>query len=333
MTPHARRAAAIAAISTLLAGCAANAGSPDSALNAKAQPARGDGRSTLVARNAIPAPHPDRSASWLLAQAASSDLLYISDVGTNDVYVYTYPAGNLVGTLTGFTEPQGECSDGKGNVWIANTQKSRIVEYAHGGTTPIATLLDPGEYPGGCAVDAQGNLAVANLVATTGGRGSVAWYAGAKGKPQIIASSSFEEVYFAGFDRAGNLFVDGWPPNFAQAVLGEIAHGSDRLVSVPINGATIEYPGGVQVHGNTVDVGDQIDNAVFHIDEDGTVAGVMPLDGASDCVEGTILRKTFVCPDSGNAAVEFFRYPAGGAPKRATKGLSEPTGSAFSPSS
>ena len=315
-----------AALCVLLAGCAGNAVSPISLGSTASSLAR----STLVARNAVAATHPDRSRSWLLPHATSSDLLYISDVGTNDVYVYTYPAGNLVGTLTGFSEPQGECTDRKGNVWIADTQKSHVVEYAHGGTTPIATLLDPGEYPSGCAVDGRGNLAVTNLVATTGGRGSVAWYAGAKGKPKIIASPSFAEVFFAGFDRDGNLFVDGWPPNFAQAALGEIRHGSDSLVAVPINGATIKYPGGVQVHGNTVDVGDQIDDAVFQIDEDGTVVGVTPLDGAADCVQGTILRATFVCPDSGNAAVEFFRYPAGGTPKRVTSGLSEPTGSALS---
>jgi len=326
--PHRiHRIVGTATLCALLAGCGGNAISPISLGSTASRTAR----STLVARNAVAATHPDRSPSWLRPHAASSDLLYISDVGTNDVYVYTYPGGTLVGTLTGFMEPQGECSDREGDVWIVNTQKTQVVQYAHGGTTPIAKVLDPGEYPSGCAVDGQGNLAVTNLVATTGGRGSVAWYAGAKGKPKIVASSSFQELYFAGFDRAGNLFVDGWPPNFAQAVLGEIHHGSDSLVSVPINGATIEYPGGVQVHGNTVDVGDQIDDAVFQIDEDGTVAGVTPLDGAADCVQGTILRATFVCPDSGNAAVEFFRYPAGGAPKRVTSGLSEPTGSAVSP--
>ena len=48
----------------------------------------------------------------------------------------------------------------------ANDGASQMVEYAHGGTSSIATLGDPSEYPEGCAVDpATGNLAVANFSA------------------------------------------------------------------------------------------------------------------------------------------------------------------------
>lgn len=150
------------------------------------------------------------------------------------------------------------------------------------------------------------------------------------GKPNIITSSSFAELYFADFDRNGNLFVDGFPPNFAQAALGEVRHGTASLVNVPVNGATLEFPGGVQVRGTTVNVSDQIEDAVFQIEENGTVAGIVPLNGAADCVQGTIVRATFVCPDSVNSALEFFRYPAGGSPKRVVEGLIEPTGTAIS---
>lgn len=315
------RAAGTAALSSLLAACAGGTNLPIDSVNS---------HSTLLARQVLRAVRPDRSASWMQPRASASDLLYVSDAGTNDVYVYTYPAGNLAGTLTGFHEPQGLCGDGKGDVWVADTQRSRLVEYAHGSKGPIATLSDAGQYPSGCAVDAHGTLAVTNLVTTRGGAGSVALYAGAAGKPKIVTSPSLQELYFAGFDSAGNLFVDGWPPNFAQAALGEIKHGTDTLVPVPIKGATIEYPGGVQLRGTTLDVGDQIDDAVFQIDEDGTVVGVTPLDGAGDCVQGTILRKTFVCPDSANSDVELFGYPAGGTPKRILRGFSLPTGTAIS---
>ena len=79
--------------------------------------------------------------------AKSQGLLYVSSYRTDDVYVFSYPRGRLVGTLAGFNGPDGECVDSAGNVWITNTLQSQQVEYAHGGTTSIATLNDPGEYP------------------------------------------------------------------------------------------------------------------------------------------------------------------------------------------
>src|SRR5271165_6576810 len=45
--------------------------------------------------------HPDHTRSWMAPDAMKNDLLYISDVGTDDVYVYSYPKAKLVGTLTG----------------------------------------------------------------------------------------------------------------------------------------------------------------------------------------------------------------------------------------
>ena len=91
-------------------------------------------------------------------------LLYLSDAGTNDVVVYRYPSLVEAGVLTGFDEPQGECVDKAGNVWITNSLVSNVLEYAHGGTTAIATLSDRGQYPVGCSVDEKsGTLAVSNI--------------------------------------------------------------------------------------------------------------------------------------------------------------------------
>jgi len=64
------------------------------------------------------ATHADRGKSWMLPEAKADDLLYISNVYT--VTVYSYPKGKHVGTLKGFYEPFGECSDSAGNVFIAN---------------------------------------------------------------------------------------------------------------------------------------------------------------------------------------------------------------------
>jgi hypothetical protein len=66
---------------------------------------------------------PGHGGSWMLPNAKKKDLLYISDsfpYGSNDVFVYSYPKGKLVGKLTGFNEPSGNCVDKAGNVFITN---------------------------------------------------------------------------------------------------------------------------------------------------------------------------------------------------------------------
>ncbi len=55
--------------------------------------------------------HPDRNRSSMLPNAkVSKALLYVGDDSTNDVYVYDYKSGKLVGTLTGFDGPYGSAS-------------------------------------------------------------------------------------------------------------------------------------------------------------------------------------------------------------------------------
>ena len=77
--------------------------------------------------------------------AKNQDLLYVSDEQTCDVYVFSYREGNLVGTLTsgiGFNAPGGECVDKRGDIFITNGNATNILEFAHGGTTPIERLKD-----------------------------------------------------------------------------------------------------------------------------------------------------------------------------------------------
>ena len=89
--------------------------------------------------------------------AASGQRLYVSNNALGTVNAYTYPEGRLVGTLTGFISPFGECTDAAGDVFIvaysdSSKKSSTIYEYAHGGTAPIATLSDP-TVAFGCAID------------------------------------------------------------------------------------------------------------------------------------------------------------------------------------
>jgi hypothetical protein len=99
------------------------------------------------------------SKSWMLPEAKSKTC-FTSPITRATKCVFSYPSDKLVGTLTGFGSPVGACVDKAGNVWIVNQDPPEVIEYAHGGSIPVATLsLDGDLY--GCSIDpGTGNLAV-----------------------------------------------------------------------------------------------------------------------------------------------------------------------------
>ena len=285
---------------------------------------------TFVASVHLSAVHPGLGASWMDPDAKKGRLLYISDAGTNDVVVYRYPSGTEAGVLTGFDEPQGECVDRAGNVWISNSLKSNVLEYAHGGTTAMASLPDRGQYPVGCSVDKKsGTLAVSNIATRSKHRGSLSLYANATGSPTIITSPDFDEVYFVGYDGRGNLFLDGYNDSHAFQ-FGELADGSSTIEPITLNGATVRFPGGVQFDDGKVNVGDQGGAVIYQATETGTITGSTPLSGAVDCVQFFIRGNAVVCPDAGDGGIETYPYPAGGSPIQVITGLVSPTGAVVS---
>ena len=176
--------------------------------------------------------------SWMSREASSDELLYYAD-GIESVYVLSYPAGKLVGTLTGFDEPVGVCSDANGNVFVTTVRTEAVYEYAHGGTQLLAKLGDYGYYPMGCAVDpVTGNLAVANTKDQNGNPGNVAIYAGATGKPTNYTAPGFFTYDWCTYDNAGNLYVNG-------GALAEMPYGSQTFndVSLGVSGEGIRWDG------------------------------------------------------------------------------------------
>jgi DNA-binding beta-propeller fold protein YncE len=171
--------------------------------------------------------HAHRGKSWMLPEASREALLYVVDIG-GDIYVVSYPAGKLVGTLTGIDGPQGICSDKNGNVFITAFWTENVLEYAHGGTQPIANLGDYGYYPNGCAVDpTTGNLAVANQASMGGSGGDVAIYTGAKGKPTDYAAG---DALWCAYDDQGDLFVDDGGDGIA-----ELSYGSQTFANIALD--------------------------------------------------------------------------------------------------
>jgi hypothetical protein len=199
----------------------------------------------------------DRTASWVAHGAPSAHrLLYVSDLGRWDVYMYTFPSLRIVGKLTGFNNPQGLCSDAAGNVWIVNAGTDQVLEYAHGGNRVIATLRDPVGVPVGCAIDsATGDLAVTNLY-NFSGAGEVLVYVKAAGTPRIYSNSSVYSYYFAAYDRSGNLYVSGSAAS-GEYLLTTLPKGGKALSLITVKGGTIYFPGTVAWRSSTLLLGDQ----------------------------------------------------------------------------
>jgi hypothetical protein len=269
--------------------------------------------------------------SWMALDAEKQNLLYVStDTNTNgypdDVYVYSYPKAKLVGTLAGFVTPEGECVDKSGDVFITQTDAADIVEYAHGGTSPIATLSDTGWAPQACAIDpTTGNLAVTNVATSNGGGGSIAIYSNASGTPAYYTDLYLYRPYFCGYDDSGNLFIDGFRTAYGTFQFAELPKGSSSFANINLN-KHLFTPGGVQWDGKHVSVGDQGEgygSTVYQTNgAGGKVVGTTPLNNSCEVAQFWIDGHQLVAPTNDcNQSVAFYRYPAGGDATRTISGL------------
>ncbi len=255
---------------------------------------------------------------WMQPQAKQTDLLYLSDVESNDVAVYSYPKGRLVGNLTGLGKPRAECADSQGNVWIADVETASIVEFAHGATAPTAALSTPGS-PGGCSVSPRnGDLAVAG-----GLNGTVVGVFHRSNRNRwrdanLYSVATMSAGYFCAYDSQGNLFVDGvdGSGNFA---LAELPHKGTTLQSVTVN-QTIEKPGGIAWDGTYITVGDAgvSPSVAYQLSVSGSTAnpvGTTTLNGTTSVRQFWIDGARLIGPDY-DAPVGFWKYPAGGSPTK-----------------
>lgn len=283
------------------------------------------------------AARPDRGRSWMASDARTQNLLYVSDGYLSDVYVYTYPAGKLEGTLTGFEGPGGLCVDKAGNVFVTDFGDYDIIEYAHGGTKPIATISDTGYFPQGCAVDdATGDLAVSNFCAAEVnacvGPGSVAIYKNASGTPIDITDPYIAYVFYCGYDARGNLFVDGQSGDEGGSFgLTELPQGRTSFEEISLN-RVVSWPGGVQWDGKYLAVGDgeaggKFASSVHQVvikGKRGTVVSSTRMADADGVEQFWIQGSTLVAPNAempfSQSNVLFYSYPKGGSPSATITG-------------
>lgn len=269
---------------------------------------------------------------------AKRDLLYLSDDGASNVYVYSFPDAKLQGTLTGMNVPTGECVDKAGDVWIVEEGTNEIVEYAHGGSVPIATLTDPDNAPQGCAVDpTTGNLAVANAQTLSAGAGSVGVYAHARGTPTLYTNSQMKFVLFVTYDDKGNLYADGVDSSLAYR-LAELRKSAGALIPIAFHQGIVQ-PTNIQWDGTSLAVGDggglvgTGTPVIYHVKvthSEGKVVGETSLGGTTGIFQFFIQGNTLIGPNLGNEDAMLWKYPAGGMPTKAIGGFNDPFGSAVS---
>jgi hypothetical protein len=258
-------------------------------------------------------------------------LLYITDGTAGDAYVYSYPKGKLVGTLTGFSDPGGECVDAKGDVFITENYGHEIDEYAHGGTARIATLNDTDYQPYDCKVDpTTGNLAVANVVTEYFTQGNLAIFKNASGSPTYYSlpggsSGGWFSCNTVGVDNKGNVFFAG-NGTASNTLQGELPKGASSLENITLN-QSFGGPGEVQWDGKHITFADRNTGDIYAFTisgSSGTEVGSTKLTGSSNVQWSWIDGKTVVVPQNSGSDVYFYKYPAGGNATKTIGGFSSP---------
>jgi hypothetical protein len=273
--------------------------------------------------------------SWINRKAIKGDLLYLSDEGTNDVYIYTWPHPALVGTLTGFSYPQGECVDSAGGIWVTELGTSRIVRYAHGSIKRSETLEDRGYYPMGCSVNPKSrDVAVTNLETVQGDQGNFVIFKARQAVP-VTYTYPYTDYYYCTYDSAGNLFADGEYEGQGGFELTELPFNSARVIGITPNQSFDYPPGNVQWTNTTLSVGDTSKSVVYRFTVSGNSAtqiGETILQGGEDPLQYWIENKTktIVVPNAGNASVMFWRFPRGGSPFKTITNVTSPSGAVVS---
>lgn len=289
-----------------------------------------------LAPAAAPAARSFGAKPWMRAGAKASDLLYVTNEETVDVY--SFPQGQLEGQLTGFSYSLGECTDKKGDVYITDYDANSVVEYAHGGTKPLRTL-SPGMGPVACAVyPAGGDLAVTDAGNTSGEGAELAVYRKAKGSPKNYTYGAILNYAYCAYDDAGDLFTDGTPArgygyNFE---LAELPRGGASLQAVDIQGG-ISWEAGLQWRGHYLAVMQPVDPRIWRYaisDGYGKTLGSTPLTDAYDVVQFIIAGKKAIVTNLyyydryiTRWDVLVYDYPAGGHSTQEILESSTPVGS------
>jgi hypothetical protein len=261
--------------------------------------------------------HAQRGGSWMLPEAGGRNLLY--GASGSVVYVYTYPGAKLVGTIAPFQDVFGECLDKSGDIFVVDYYYG-VYEYAHGGTTPIASLYNQAGRSIGCSVDpTTGNLAISggfpsgNIVTVFPYNRKRGWR-----YPKFYGDSAFGFANWCGYDEKGNLYVDGYPNSTGNFGFAELPKGADALTNITID-KTIQSPGGVLWDGRHMTVGDWgvSPTIIYRFIMKGSTASVIgatTLGGSKNVSQYWIVARRIIGSDYSANDFEVWKYSGGGMP-------------------
>jgi hypothetical protein len=293
--------------------------------------------------------------TWVAAGLGKQTVLYVSN-GNGVVNVYEYWTHKLVGVLTKFTQPAGECVDKSGDVYIVDYQAKTISEYVHGGKKPIEVIQDSYQ-PLACSVDrTTGNLAVANYGETYAdgepayeGDGNLAIYLHGKGKPTFYGARD-DHFSACAYDDRGDLLASS-SNGYSGYYYGEFDYlpkKSKNILSMNLPGPTSSssswqwgFIDGIAYDGKYWVV-DDYDLYRYKINIKAEYVDKITLSGGSGAGGIAVYRKTLRSPatqivsaigyNSETKDVGYWKYPAGGDPYyEITTNLDAPDGVAISP--
>ncbi|HEY6484788.1 MAG TPA: hypothetical protein VIX83_00195 [Candidatus Cybelea sp.] len=281
-----------------------------------------------VARAALGSP-----ANLDSAKTKQAERLFVSDPGTGDIDIFEIPSLKIFTVLQGFGQPQGECADDKGDVWITGGSSKAIYELTYSGGQKNQ-LDDTYGDPDGCAWNPMnGNVAVMNVFDNAGESGLVLVYHHGSGAPNTFQNLKQHYYNFGGYDSSGNLFFDGSSLN-GRFMLSELSVNGASAHTVSISGGKIYQAGMVQwdSSANRLIVGDQrcgeaTRSCLYYLSISGkhaTIEGRIDLSSSQggavcDVVQGVIMGRELFASDnntcgSARSATYSWKFPAGGAP-------------------
>lgn len=314
----------------VLALCACGAPQQGSLPATQAQPA-----SSTAAHNA-------GSRSWMAKGLKQRDLLYVTNAN-GTVNVYRYQQHTLVGVLTRFSHPQGECSAFDGNVYITDYGTDSIDEYEHGATKPLHTIDESPAVPYGCAISPKtGDLAVANFNSSYDAPGTIDIYPHGSGKPIVYQATNEDHFVFCVYDDRGDLLVLSHHYYYSYRYMYDFYYlpkNGTKLIAMSIPGPSYsrwETIEGLGWDGKYWIVQSYDDLYQFTIDVKAQQVGEVKLTGVNGIGPVAYYRLTSksmatqVVGASLNS-VDYWHYPAGGSPIGSiTKDLDSPYGVAIS---
>jgi hypothetical protein len=258
----------------------------------------------------------------------SAPVGFISDYEENEIFELD-EAGTVCATLTGYTNPQGLSTDHSGNLWVANTGASNILEVNPSTGAVEGTLNDPNEFPVDVAVNNSGScVAATNILTTSDSAGNVVFYGSGATSPTGTASASnYTSPRFLAFDKQQNAVVLDDYDEFntgavnVGAVLTGGCSGTKNIVPLSTSNS-INFPGGVQINqsGNPV-IDDQSSSpaSLYTYTVSGTtltLSQTTPMNGSSDPVSFAFAPVSgyhlFLTADAGLISGCTYPYPTGG---------------------